>query len=140
MLCSMNNTHFGPCPPGTAVSPKDLNYPSMAIQATEDKPFKIEFSRTVRNVGLSNSTYKMEILASSQVKVNVEPSILSFKSLDEKQSFVVTVDGQGLPVRSMASTSLVWSDGTCSVRSPIVVYTFGGPLNRMPSSLFIWHH
>ncbi|KAK2989765.1 hypothetical protein RJ640_012705 [Escallonia rubra] len=50
----------------------------------------------------------------SQLSISVEPSILLFKSLNEKKSFVVTVSGQGFG--SLASASLVWSDGNHSVR------------------------
>lgn len=109
LLCSMNNTYFIKCPKHSKGSPKDFNYPSMAIQVEKDKPFKIDFPRTVRNVGLPNSTYKSEITSTSQARASVKPGILSFSSLDEKQSFVVTVVGEGLPAKSMTSTSLIWS-------------------------------
>ncbi|TXG55614.1 hypothetical protein EZV62_020870 [Acer yangbiense] len=128
---NMNHTFFGKCPKHIKLgSPKDLNYPSMAVLVQPGQAFKIEFLRSVTNVGLSNSTYKATILTSStsmEVKASVEPSTLSFKSLDEKKSFVVTVAGKSLPVNSMVYASLVWSDGTHNVRSPIVVYTELGP-------------
>ncbi|XP_011032221.1 PREDICTED: cucumisin-like isoform X1 [Populus euphratica] len=123
MLCSMNNTHFSKCPRHIEGSPKDLNYPSMAVRVEENRAFTVKFPRTVRNVGLAKSSYKSNITTGSQINVMVEPSILSFKSVGESQSFVVTVAGKGLPANSMVSSSLVWNDGTHSVRSPIVVYT-----------------
>jgi hypothetical protein len=123
MLCSMNNTLFSKCPQHIEGSPKDLNYPSMAVRVEENRAFTAKFPRTVRNVGLAKSSYKSNITTGSQINVMVEPSILSLKSVDERQSFVVTVAGKGLPANSMVSSSLVWNDGTHSVRSPIVVYT-----------------
>jgi hypothetical protein len=53
----------------------------------------------------------------------VKPNILFFKSLKENKSFVVIVSGKALPARKRVSASLVWSDRTHNVRSPIVVYT-----------------
>ncbi|KAK2650670.1 hypothetical protein Ddye_018159 [Dipteronia dyeriana] len=110
------------CPKDSDIeSQKDLNYPSMQANVTRDKPFEITFNRTVTNVGLANSTYKANVSQQPQnVSIKVEPVVLSFKSLKEKKSFTVTVTGSlGKP---FLSSSLVWSDGKHSVRSPIVVY------------------
>ncbi|KDO66665.1 hypothetical protein CISIN_1g037246mg [Citrus sinensis] len=114
------------CPSETKGTPKDLNYPSMAARVQENKPFAVNFSRTVTNVGQGNSKYKAKVTVDPKIKINVAPSDLSFKSLKEKQSFVVTVSGVGLKENSMVSASLVWSDGTYNVRSPIVLYTNKG--------------
>ncbi|CAL0328175.1 unnamed protein product [Lupinus luteus] len=100
---------------------KNLNYPALAIDVKPMTPFTIEFSRTVTNVGLENSTYKATVLPNPRIKVVVVPEILSFKSLHEKQSFSVTVSGDKLPTSSVLTSSLVWSDGTHNVRSPIVI-------------------
>ena len=101
-------------------SPKDLNYPSMSAEVKQDTPFKITFNRTVTNVGFPNSVYKANVSQLQNVSIKVEPAVLSFKSLNEKKSFVITVSGSaGKP---FLSSSLVWSDGKHSVRSPIVVY------------------
>ncbi|KAK3022910.1 hypothetical protein RJ639_046454 [Escallonia herrerae] len=130
MLCNLmhDNTKLrnltgdiSSCSKATNGSPKDLNHASMAAQVGETKPFRVEFPRTVTNVGVPNSAYRATISKPSQLRISVEPSILSFKSQNEKKSFVVTVSGQGFG--SMASASLVWSDGNHSVRSPIVLYT-----------------
>ncbi|KAJ6408988.1 hypothetical protein OIU84_008644 [Salix udensis] len=79
--------------------PRDLNYPSMAAKVAVEESFTIKFHRTVTNVGNANSTYKAKIFSRSSLKTKVVPEILSF-----------------------LSASLVWSDGSHSVRSPIVVY------------------
>ena len=113
------------CPKDTKGSPKDLNYPSMAVKVEAKKSFKVEFPRTVTNFGSANATYKAKVInTNSHIKVEVNPDILSFKAEKEKKSFVVTVVGKGLDSveAPVAAASLVWSDGTHSVRSPIVVY------------------
>jgi hypothetical protein len=123
MLCSMQVSFFGTCPSESKGSPKDLNYPSMQVLVETGKSFAVEFPRTVTNVGIANSTFVSKVITGSQINVSVEPSILSFKSLEEKKSFVVTVSGKALPARKRVSASLVWSDRTHNVRSTIVVYT-----------------
>ena len=96
----------------------------MIALAPSEKSFTVNFHRTVTNVGLANSTYKAEVVSpSSRLKVEVVPEVLSFKSLQEKKSFDVTVTGEGLNTSAMLSKSLVWSDGIHTVRSPIVVHT-----------------
>ena len=101
---------------------KDLNYPSMASPADQHKPFNISFLRTVTNVGQANSTYQAKITADPLMKVQVNPNVLSFTSLNEKKSLVVTVSGEALDKQPKVSASLVWTDGTHSVGSPIVIY------------------
>ncbi|KAH9752072.1 subtilisin-like protease SBT4.4 [Citrus sinensis] len=134
MLCSMGydernigkiSGNISTCPKGSdKATPKDLNYPSMAAQVSPGKSFTINFPRTVTNVGLANSTYKAKILQNSKiVSIKVVPESLSFKSLNEKKSFSVTVTGKGLPNGAIVSTSLMWSDGNHRVRSPIVVHS-----------------
>ena len=124
MLCSINITKFGTCPKHVTGSPKNLNYPSIQAKVKAVKKFTVEFPRTVTNVGPGNSTYVAKVdVADSDIKVSVKPGTLSFKSSGEKKSFIVTVSGKGLKVTSRLSASLVWSDGTHNVRSPIVVYT-----------------
>lgn len=112
------------CPTGSGKgSPKDHNYPSMGAKVTAMQPFTVTFNRRVKNVGLANSTYVAKLSPNSKLDIKVVPEVLSFKSLNEEKTFNVTVAGSGLPFESRASASLVWSDGTHSVRSPIVVYT-----------------
>ncbi|XP_065617204.1 subtilisin-like protease SBT4.10 [Quercus suber] len=105
VLSGDNNTTTCPKLPVSA-SPKDLNYPSMAAEVSPK----------------SLSIYKAKIVTNSKVDIKVEPVVLTFKSLNEKISFVVSVSGSGLPAMSRLSASLVWSDVTYSVRSPIIVH------------------
>ncbi|PRQ55336.1 putative cucumisin [Rosa chinensis] len=84
-----NNTT---CPTGSDTgSPWDHNYPSLAVVVTPMEPFSIKFERIVKNVGLPNSTYKANILATSTYKANftqfnikVLPQVLSLESLNEE--------------------------------------------------------
>ncbi|XP_027152547.1 subtilisin-like protease SBT4.13 [Coffea eugenioides] len=103
--------------------PKDLNYPTITAKVENGERFTATFSRTVTNVGLPNSTYRATITSRpSQVNISVEPNILSFTTVNEKRSFVVTVTG-GRATPPLISASLVWFDGLHSVRSPIIIYT-----------------
>ncbi|KFK27456.1 hypothetical protein AALP_AA8G385200 [Arabis alpina] len=103
---------------------KDLNYPTMTTFVAALKPFNITFKRTVTNVGFPNSTYKASVVhLRPEIQISVKPEILRFGSLKEKKSFVVTISGKGLKDGSAVSSSLVWSDGSHSVRSPIVAYS-----------------
>ena len=111
------------CPKASKRTAKDLNYPSMTFMVQPNTRFSAKFTRRVTNVGSATSTYKAVVAPHPQIKIKVEPSVLSFKSLNQELSFVVTVAGKGLPFNTVVSTSLVWSDGVHSVRSPIVVYT-----------------
>ncbi|XP_028792838.1 subtilisin-like protease SBT4.3 [Neltuma alba] len=137
MLCNLGfNTsqikqisgQSSPCP-GTSSRDlvKNLNYPSLAAKVEPLKSFKVEFKRTVTNVGFANSTYKASLSASLNMTLTVKPEVLSFKSLNEKKSFVVNVSGKELSDYEAISSSLVWSDGTHVVRSPIVVMTRNTP-------------
>ncbi|KAH7675464.1 Peptidase S8 subtilisin-related protein [Dioscorea alata] len=102
---------------------RDLNYPSMAFNATADKPVSVNFSRTITNVGNEKSIYKAMITSNSNLKIIVNPSALHFESLNQKLKFTVTISGPQMRSKSVASAALVWSDGQYSVRSPILVYT-----------------
>ncbi|KAL5709396.1 hypothetical protein ACHQM5_020092 [Ranunculus cassubicifolius] len=107
----------------------DLNYPSFAFDATATlKSVKQTFNRTVTNVGSPGSVYKATITAPTGISIEVVPNVLSFKTMGEKQSFVVSLAGT-LSVH-MGSGSLVWDDGVYQVRSPIVVYAQPGSSNK----------
>ncbi|MED6173272.1 hypothetical protein PIB30_057795 [Stylosanthes scabra] len=98
----------------------NLNYPSFAVQVRPKVPFNISFSRTVTNVGLANSSYGVTITPVPEVNITVTPSVLSFKALDEKKSFVLNVIGK-IPRTNVVTSSIVWLDGSHHVRSPIVI-------------------
>ncbi|XP_077249310.1 subtilisin-like protease SBT4.3 [Tasmannia lanceolata] len=101
----------------------DLNYPSLALTIQDGQPIMGTFPRTVTNVGSPNSTYTATVSAPSILNVTVEPSVLSFSSIGQKQSFTVTVSGGVITQQPIISASVVWSDGLHKVRTPLVVYT-----------------
>ncbi|XP_024926977.2 subtilisin-like protease SBT4.8 isoform X2 [Ziziphus jujuba] len=107
--------------PKVSYEPKDLNYPSLAFQIENNGTFKVEFHRRVKNVGLATSTYKAKVAGNPKLDVKVVPGVLSFKSLNEVKTFNVTVRGSAVN-KTLLSSSIIWSDGTHSVRSPIVIF------------------
>ncbi|CAH2069452.1 unnamed protein product [Thlaspi arvense] len=114
------------CSEEKEILPRNLNYPSMTAQLSgSNNSFTVTFNRTVTNVGTPNSKYISKVAAGhgSKLSVKVTPSVLSFKTVNEKQSFKVTVTGSDLDSELPSSANLIWSDGTHNVRSPIVVYT-----------------
>ncbi|GKV36108.1 hypothetical protein SLEP1_g44276 [Rubroshorea leprosula] len=108
------------------VPPKDLNYSTLTAAVPSDQPFTVTFQRTVTNVGNANSTYIAEVSAHSKLNVSVVPTVLSFNSMRENESFQVTVTGGALKIFTVVSTSMSWSDGSHIVRSPIVIHTYHG--------------
>jgi len=103
-------------------SARDLNYASFALFSPPSNSNKVSgnFNRTVTNVGSATSTYKAQVIAPEGLKIEVNPSVLSFTSLNQKRSFVLTIDGTiNEPV---VSASLTWDNGEVQVRSPIVVF------------------
>ncbi|KAF5729630.1 cucumisin family protein [Tripterygium wilfordii] len=108
------------CNLATKTTVWDLNYPSFTVSSSSGQFVTRIFHRTVTNVGSDVSTYKAIISAPKGLSVQVSPSVLTFKSLGEKQSFIVTIQANlGTP---MISGSLIWDDGVHQVRSPVVAY------------------
>ncbi|KAK7316641.1 hypothetical protein RJT34_00256 [Clitoria ternatea] len=99
----------------------NLNYPALVAVVQPNASFNVGLKRTVTNVGSATSNYSATILPIPQINITVEPMILSFTSLNEKQSFVVTITGENLRTTDVLTSSLVWSDGTHNVRIPIVL-------------------
>ena len=105
----------------TDTSARDLNYPSFALKAPHPKyHVSGSFTRTVTNVGLPISTYKAIVTSPKGLHITVNPNVLSFSSVGEKRTYVLTIDG--ILKKSIGSASLIWDDGNFKVRSPIVVY------------------
>ncbi|KAL8241065.1 hypothetical protein R6Q59_014420 [Mikania micrantha] len=108
------------CSVSTNATVWNLNYPSFALSAQQTGRLTRTFNRTVTNVGAVNSSYQANVVAPSGLVVKVNPSNLVFKSVGEKQSFVVSVDAT---IGSKAlSGSLVWTDGVHNVTSPIFAF------------------
>ncbi|KAF9880260.1 subtilisin-like protease [Colletotrichum karsti] len=108
----------------------DFNYPSFS--ALYESPagngtyatngsYTATFTRTVTNVG-EPGTYKADVFLNdpSLVKIAVKPDTLTFSSVGEKQSYVVTATLSS-PRSGDASSwgRLVWSDGKHDVGSSL---------------------
>ncbi|KAG8644992.1 hypothetical protein MANES_10G021600v8 [Manihot esculenta] len=103
----------------------DLNYPSFALSTVPGHSVTRIFHRTVTNVGSSSATYKAIINAPPGLHIQVQPNVLSFTSVGEKQSFVVTVEAE---LSDFAiSGSLTWDDGVHKVKSPILAHVIQNP-------------
>ncbi|KAK1409420.1 hypothetical protein QVD17_35946 [Tagetes erecta] len=110
------------CSEATNITVWNLNYPSFALSTRTAGSISRTFNRTVTNVGGADSSYEANVVAPSGMEVSVNPSSLTFKSIGEKQSFVVTVTAT-IGSNALLSGSLVWSDGGHKVTSPIVAFT-----------------
>jgi hypothetical protein len=105
----------------------DLNHPSFALSTSSSEVISRVFNRVVTNVGSPTSIYKSNVTAPPGLKIQVNPTILSFSSLGQNLSFALTIEGT--VASSIASASLAWDDGVYQVRSPIAVYV---ALKRKP--------
>ncbi|XP_016649805.1 PREDICTED: cucumisin-like [Prunus mume] len=109
----------------------DLNYPSFSLAVEDGHEIKGNFHRTVTNVGEPNSTYNVSIVMPDSIKVNVEPSVLSFTDVGEKKSFRVDVNGPHITQVPIISGSITWKNGNHVVKSPLVIYNVL-PLYSLP--------
>jgi subtilisin family serine protease len=100
-----------------AIDASDLNLPSLSVG---DLAGTQTLKRTVTNVGGSSATYTAAVAAPTGFTVSVNPSSLLLAP-GGKQSFEVTVTRTDGPLNTYRFGSLTWSDGTHTVRSPIVV-------------------
>jgi subtilisin family serine protease len=114
--------------PSTAILPNNFNYPSFAaiFEATALVPQSATFIRTVTNVGLPNSTYTFSTLSPEGVTITVEPEVLVFTALHEKQTFTLHVEvkwqGELSPhERDTKFAYLTWTDGIHDVQSPVAI-------------------
>nr|AEM42989.1 cucumisin [Siraitia grosvenorii] len=101
----------------------DLNYPSFALSISRSQTANQSFRRTLTNVVSGASTYRASISAPQGLSISVNPSVLSFNGIGDQKSFTLTV--RGTVSQAIVSASLVWSDGSHNVRSPITVYVLG---------------
>ncbi|KAL5102341.1 hypothetical protein RYX36_006668, partial [Vicia faba] len=125
------------CSNTTYLSARDLNYPSFALNAQRSKHhFRGSFQRIVTNVGTPNSIYTANVTAPEGLHISVKPSVLSFTSIGERQTYVLTIDGK-MKKDTMVSASLVWNDGDFKVRSPIIVFDDRAEKDAGSSNLYV---
>lgn len=98
----------------------DLNLPSITIPSLT-KPTKL--TRTVRNVGLANSSYKAVVKPPQGIRISVRPRLLTFNATTNTISFTVAVSSTHRVTAGYYFGSLTWTDGVHAVRSPISVRT-----------------
>ncbi|CAL9062218.1 unnamed protein product [Musa banksii] len=94
-----------------------LNYPTITLTP---RNINHTVSRTVTNVGPTNSSYKVKVNVPDTVFLTVEPQILNFTQVNERKSFTVSAKWTGRPVNSVEG-KLRWISDKHVVRSPIVV-------------------
>ncbi|KAK6946114.1 Subtilisin-like protease, fibronectin type-III domain [Dillenia turbinata] len=105
----------------------DLNYPSFMVLLNNTNAAAYTFNRVLTNVVDTPSVYRAIVVSPSGMKVDVEPSVISFTGLNSKAQFKITVevDVEDARPRSDAIVNygfLSWNevDGSHVVRSPIV--------------------
>ncbi|KAF8413088.1 hypothetical protein HHK36_001064 [Tetracentron sinense] len=110
----------------------DLNYPSFSLSIPDGQHIMGIFTRTVTNVGSSNSTYYSTVDAPSYLSIKVEPSILAFSAIGENKSFTVKVYGPQIVQEPIISAAIQWTDGVHVVRTPLVVHSVLPTYPSMP--------
>ncbi|XP_027187142.2 small ribosomal subunit protein eS8y-like [Cicer arietinum] len=81
--------------------------------------FKL-MSFTLDETMFIRSTYKAILASPKGVNIFVELDVLSFTSLEEKQTCVLTLDGA--TKEFIGSGSLIWDDGRHQLKSPIIIF------------------
>ncbi|XP_031115898.1 subtilisin-like protease SBT3.3 [Ipomoea triloba] len=104
------------CPRGLSIL--DMNFPSITIPNLKES---VTFKRTVTNVGLTNSIYKVVIEPPKGINVAIKPTTLVFGPTVKKISFTVTVSTTYRFNTGYSFGSLTWNDGVHNVRIPISV-------------------
>ncbi|RID44028.1 hypothetical protein BRARA_I00854 [Brassica rapa] len=116
------------CDPSKTYSVADLNYPSFAVNVDKSDTYK--YTRTVTNVGGAGSYSVKVISETTEVKISVEPAVLTFKEVNEKKSYEVTFTvNSSKPPRFSSFRpsgfnsfgSIEWSDGKHVVASPVAI-------------------
>ncbi|KAI9165447.1 hypothetical protein LWI28_017836 [Acer negundo] len=82
----------------------------------------VKHTRTLTNVG-QPGTYKLSITSENpQVKISVQPAMLSFSQVNEKKSYTVTFTvSSSMPSIANSFARIEWSDGKHIVGSPIAI-------------------
>ena len=101
--------------------PSDLNQPNIAIG---DLAGTQTVTRTVTNVGTRRTTYKATVTAPEGVTATVSPKKLTL-SPGQKASYKVTFARTTAAYGTYVNGNLIWSDGTHSVRSQLVLRPVG---------------
>lgn len=102
---------------GYSFDPSDLNVASIAIGDLRDSQ---TVTRRVTNVGSAAATYAASLTGMGGFTVVINPSSLTLNP-GETGAFDVTITRTTAAMNVYTGGQLTWSDGTRSVRTPIVV-------------------
>jgi subtilisin family serine protease len=105
------------CSAFTPIDPSNLNQASIAIG---DMAGMQTVTRTVTNVGSSTATYTASVSGMAGFTVTVAPSTLTIPK-GGSATFTVAFTRTSAPLNAYTGGQLSWTDGTRTVRSPIVV-------------------
>uniref|UniRef100_A0A0A9C054 Uncharacterized protein n=1 Tax=Arundo donax TaxID=35708 RepID=A0A0A9C054_ARUDO len=108
----------GACRDGRKITEAELNYPSIAVRASDGK---IVVNRTVTNVGDATSSYTVEMDIPKEVEAVVSPTKLEFTKVKEQKTFTVSLSWNATKTKH-AEGSFKWVSGKNVVRSPIVIF------------------
>ncbi|KAL8225833.1 hypothetical protein R6Q57_018390 [Mikania cordata] len=110
----------------------DINYPSFIAyfdgnNTSSDKVIH-EFKRTVTYVGIGSSVFTATLTPVGGLNVSVSPEKLSFRSMNEKKSYKLRIEGLNTLQDEVVFGFLSWADskGKFVVRSPIVATSLTG--------------
>ncbi|KAJ3705136.1 hypothetical protein LUZ61_008841 [Rhynchospora tenuis] len=106
------------CAKVKAIPEEQLNYPSIA--ASLQKNDTVTVNRTVTYVGESHAEYQAVMSVPKGTSMEVVPSTLKFKSLNEKQTFKVIFKRSGKGSK-LTMGELKWVSSKHVVRSPIAI-------------------
>ncbi|KAH7687172.1 Peptidase S8 subtilisin-related protein [Dioscorea alata] len=113
------------CASVTPITGSELNYPSFMVFLTASNSYTVTVNRTVTNVGDATSTYSVTVVEPSGGSVTVNPETITFSSVNQQSQYSVTfsnsVGGTGTAAYSQGSLTWASSDGSTTVRSPIMV-------------------
>ncbi len=101
----------------SVLDPSDYNSPSLAVGALAGSQ---TFTRTVKNVSSTTATYTASVTDLVGVAVAVSPA--TFTLLPGKsQKLLITLTETAAALNAYVGGYITWSDGTHSVRIPVVV-------------------
>jgi len=115
-LCGTGQLTASYCP-SIKIDPSELNVPSIAIG---DLAGTQTVTRSVTNVGKGQATYDASVTGMAGVGVVVTPSSLAIAP-GQTKSFTVKFTRGDAALSAYTGGNLTWSDGSHSVRIPMVV-------------------
>ncbi|XP_050229415.1 subtilisin-like protease [Mercurialis annua] len=106
------------CSNVSSIPEAQLNYPTFSITLGSTPK---TYTRTVTNVGNSNSVYQIEYRAPQGVNVTVTPDKLSFSGVNQKATYSITFSKSGNVGGNFAEGYLNWVADELNVMSVIAV-------------------